>query len=95
LALIGGIKDAQVFLVRGNSAILRSLVVGRQSTDLYEVVSGLVDGDTVVVSGQNNDVVFKWRFVYLEFAGRSEFEAPGQSGRGECALRLLPGLYFP
>ena len=41
-------------LVRGNTAVLRSLVVGRQTTDLYEVVSGLVEGDTVVVSGQNN-----------------------------------------
>ncbi len=54
MALIGSIKDAQVYVVRGGTAVLRSLVIGRQSTDLYEVASGLAEGDTVVVSGQNN-----------------------------------------
>ncbi len=54
MALIGSIKDAQVFVVRGSVAILHPVVIGRQSTDLYEVASGLAEGDTVVVSGQNN-----------------------------------------
>ncbi|MGA9119333.1 MAG: efflux RND transporter periplasmic adaptor subunit [Bacteroidota bacterium] len=54
LALIGSIKDAQVFVVRGNVAALQSVVIGKQSTDFYEVASGLSEGDTVVVGGQNN-----------------------------------------
>ena len=54
MALIGSIKDAQVFVVRSGIALLRSIVIGRQSTDLFEVASGIAEGDTVVVSGQNN-----------------------------------------
>jgi RND family efflux transporter MFP subunit len=54
VALIGSIKDAQVFVVRENVATMRPLVIGKQSADLLEVASGLAEGDTVVVSGQNN-----------------------------------------
>jgi RND family efflux transporter MFP subunit len=53
-ALIGSSRDAQVFVVRGGVAYLQPLVVGRQSADLFEVASGLSEGDTVVTSGQNN-----------------------------------------
>ena len=54
LSLIGSIKDAQVFAVHGNIASLRAIVIGKQSTDSFEVASGLAEGDTVVTSGQNN-----------------------------------------
>jgi RND family efflux transporter MFP subunit len=54
VALIGSIKDAQVFVVRGNVTYLQSVVVGTKSADLFEVASGLTEGDTVVTSGQNN-----------------------------------------
>jgi RND family efflux transporter MFP subunit len=54
IALIGSIKDAKVFIVRGNKALLTAFVVGRQAANLYEVASGLAEGDTVVISGQNN-----------------------------------------
>jgi RND family efflux transporter MFP subunit len=54
LALIGSIKDAQVYAVRGDSARLCAVVIGKQSADRLEVASGLAEGDTVVVSGQNN-----------------------------------------
>ncbi len=54
LALIGSIKDAQVYTVRGNLARLCTVVIGKQSADRLEVASGLAEGDTVVVSGQNN-----------------------------------------
>jgi RND family efflux transporter MFP subunit len=54
LALIGSIKDAQVFAVRGDTARLCAVVIGKQSADRLEVASGLAEGDTVVVSGQNN-----------------------------------------
>ena len=54
IALIGSIKDAQVYVVSGNVAALRGIVIGKQATDLFEVASGLTEGDTVVTSGQNN-----------------------------------------
>lgn len=54
VALIGSIKDAQVFVVRGNVTYLQSVVIGTKSADLFEVASGLTEGDTVVTSGQNN-----------------------------------------
>ncbi len=54
MALIGSIKEAQVFVLRGNTAVLCTVIIGRQSTDRYEVASGVVEGDTIVVSGQNN-----------------------------------------
>lgn len=54
VSLIGSIRDAQVFVVRGNVARLRQIVIGKQSADFLEVASGLAEGDTVVMSGQNN-----------------------------------------
>jgi RND family efflux transporter MFP subunit len=54
IALIGSIKDAQVFVVRANVARICTVVIGRQSSELLEVASGLAEGDTVVTSGQNN-----------------------------------------
>ncbi len=53
-ALIGSIKEAQVYVVRGSVSHLCQVVIGKQSTDLLEVTTGLAEGDTVVVSGQNN-----------------------------------------
>ena len=54
VAVIGSVKDAQVFVVRGNVARLTPVVIGNQSAELFEVASGLEEMDTVVVSGQNN-----------------------------------------
>jgi RND family efflux transporter MFP subunit len=54
VALIGSIKDAHVFVVRGGVASLCGVVIGTQSAGLFEVASGLAEGDTVVTSGQNN-----------------------------------------
>jgi RND family efflux transporter MFP subunit len=54
IALIGSIRDAQVYAISGNTARLCTVVIGRQSSDHLEVASGLAEGDTVVVSGQNN-----------------------------------------
>ena len=54
IALIGSIKDARVFLIRGQQAHLTTFVVGQQAAELYEVASGIAEGDTVVISGQNN-----------------------------------------
>ncbi len=53
-ALLGSIKDAQVYVVDNGVAKLRNLVVGNSSNNNIEVVSGLHVGDIVVVNGQNN-----------------------------------------
>ncbi len=53
-ALLGSVKDAQVFVVNDGVAKLRSLVVGSSSNNYLEVLSGLKQGDIVVVNGQNN-----------------------------------------
>lgn len=54
IALIGSTKDAQVFVIRGAVAYLRPITIGKQSSELFEVLSGLNAGDTVVTGGQNN-----------------------------------------
>ncbi len=54
IALVGSIKDAQVFMVNRGIASRRSITVGTQSSELLEVLSGINEGDTVVTSGQNN-----------------------------------------
>ena len=54
IALIGSVKDARVFLIRGQQAHLTAFVVGQQAEGQYEVASGIAEGDTVVISGQNN-----------------------------------------
>ena len=54
IALVGSIKDAQVFVVKQGVASRRAITVGGQSSELLEVLSGLGVGDTVVNSGQNN-----------------------------------------
>jgi RND family efflux transporter MFP subunit len=53
-ALIGSVKDAQVFVVKGNTASLRNITIGRESGQLLEVLNGLEEGEMVVTSGQNN-----------------------------------------
>ena len=53
-ALVGSIKNPQVFKVENGKAILENVVIG-QSTDYYlQVLSGLKEGDVVVINGQNN-----------------------------------------
>jgi RND family efflux transporter MFP subunit len=54
MALIGSIKNAQVYQVRKNIAFLREIVIGKQNNEFLEVLNGLSLGDTVVTSGQNN-----------------------------------------
>ena len=54
VALIGSIKDAQVYVVHGKIAHLQPVVIGKQSAELLEATSGLAESDTIVTSGQNN-----------------------------------------
>ncbi len=53
-ALVGSVKDASVFVVRNSVAMLRRILVGKQTNEFFEVLSGLAEGDSVVTSGQNN-----------------------------------------
>jgi RND family efflux transporter MFP subunit len=53
-ALVGSLKNPQVYILEGQIARLRTVVVaGETGTDLG-IVSGLKHGDVVVVNGQNN-----------------------------------------
>lgn len=53
-ALVGSIKEPQVYVVNGNIVRLKSIKVGVTSGDKVEVKEGLDLGDSVVVSGQLN-----------------------------------------
>ncbi|MBV5303563.1 MAG: efflux RND transporter periplasmic adaptor subunit [Chlorobium sp.] len=52
-ALVSGIRKPELFLVRQGKAFLKPFVVGRELRNNLEVLSGLLPGDSVVVSGQN------------------------------------------
>ncbi len=54
VALVGSVKNPQVFVVEGNQATLRDIQVGTTSDKLIEVLSGLKEGENVVTSGQVN-----------------------------------------
>jgi len=52
-ALTGSVKDPKVFVVENGIAKERKLVIGNESNTFVEVISGLNDGETIVVNGQN------------------------------------------
>lgn len=53
-AIVGGVRNAKVYIVENNSAKLRSIIVGKEIGTNVEVLSGITVGDVVVVNGQNN-----------------------------------------
>jgi RND family efflux transporter MFP subunit len=53
-ALINGTKDPYVFIASHGKAIIKQLVLGKENGEYIEVVNGLTQGDSVVVSGQIN-----------------------------------------
>jgi RND family efflux transporter MFP subunit len=54
-AVLGSLKDAQVYVVvNNNTAKLRPIVAGKEFGTKIEVVGGLNEGELVVVNGQNN-----------------------------------------
>jgi RND family efflux transporter MFP subunit len=53
-ALVGSIKDPEVFVVENGKAIRRSIKVGSASEKTIEVLEGLKAGDNVVIAGQIN-----------------------------------------
>lgn len=52
-ALVGSIKDPKVFVIENGIAKERKLVLGSESNTFVQVMSGLNEGETVVVNGQN------------------------------------------
>ena len=53
-ALVGSVKEPQVFVVENGIAKLRNLTVGSESGIFVQVLQGLMEGETIVVNGQNN-----------------------------------------
>ncbi|TAH20433.1 MAG: efflux RND transporter periplasmic adaptor subunit [Cytophagales bacterium] len=53
-ALIGTAKQPQVYVVENGKAQLRDIQVGAATNDFYEVISGLKEGETIILSGQVN-----------------------------------------
>lgn len=53
-AILGSVKEAQVYVVQNGVAHLRSIVVGAEAGTRIQVLSGLSQGETVVIDGQNN-----------------------------------------
>ncbi|MEK9136765.1 MAG: efflux RND transporter periplasmic adaptor subunit [Bacteroidota bacterium] len=53
-ALVGSLKNPQVFVVENNVARLRNIVVGEEVGTNVAVLGGLQEGEMVVVNGQNN-----------------------------------------
>ncbi|MCX6169264.1 MAG: efflux RND transporter periplasmic adaptor subunit [Ignavibacteriales bacterium] len=53
-ALVGSVKVPQVFVVENGIVKLRNLTVGNESGIFVQVLQGLMEGETIVVNGQNN-----------------------------------------
>lgn len=53
-SLVGSIKEPQVYVVENGIAKLRNLTVGDQSGIYVQILGGLMEGETIVVNGQNN-----------------------------------------
>ena len=53
-AIVGSIKDASIYVVTNNVAKIRPVVVGKEAGTNIEILSGLQEGEQVVINGQNN-----------------------------------------
>lgn len=54
IALVGSIKNASVYVLQNNTAVLKAITVGRDLGDYLEVLSGLNEGEKVITTGQIN-----------------------------------------
>ena len=52
--IIGSVKNAMVYVIDNNKAFKRQIVIGQDFNDYLEVLSGLKEGDNVVMTGQIN-----------------------------------------
>lgn len=55
-ALVGSVRQAQVFVVENGIAKIKNIVVGREAGTSIEVLQGLTVGEEIIVNGQNNIV---------------------------------------
>lgn len=53
-ALVGSVKNPQVFVVENGVAKLRNLTIGTESGIDVQVIGGLTVGEVLIVNGQNN-----------------------------------------
>jgi hypothetical protein len=53
-AVVGGMKDPHVFIIRDNKAHKTSVQIGQIDTDYVEITGGISIDDTVVIGGQIN-----------------------------------------
>lgn len=53
-AVIGSVKNAKVYIVENGIVKLRPVVIGSEVGTNVEVLSGITEGESVVVNGQNN-----------------------------------------
>ncbi|MCU7490627.1 MAG: efflux RND transporter periplasmic adaptor subunit [Ignavibacteria bacterium] len=53
-ALIGSIRNAQVYLIKNSQALLQPVTIGRQAGQELEVIDGIAEGDVIVTNGQYN-----------------------------------------
>jgi RND family efflux transporter MFP subunit len=53
-SIVGSVKNATLYVVNNNVAKLRSVVTGKEAGTNIEILSGLQEGELVVVNGQNN-----------------------------------------
>jgi membrane fusion protein, multidrug efflux system len=53
-SLLGSITDAEVYVAENDKAILKKIVVGNGNDKYIKVISGLTEGEEIVVNGQIN-----------------------------------------
>jgi RND family efflux transporter MFP subunit len=53
-ALIGTVKEPQIYKVENGKAYLKNITLGIATNDYLEVLNGLADGDEIVIGGQLN-----------------------------------------
>ncbi|TAF67774.1 MAG: efflux RND transporter periplasmic adaptor subunit [Cytophagales bacterium] len=53
-AIIGSLKDAKVYVAKGDIAELRTIQTGTTQGEMVEVITGLKEGEAVIITGQIN-----------------------------------------
>lgn len=53
-AIVGSVREASVYVVQNSTASFRSVTVGKEFGTSVEILSGVQEGEIVVVNGQNN-----------------------------------------
>jgi membrane fusion protein, multidrug efflux system len=53
-SLLGSITDAEVYIAENNKAVLKKIVVGNGNDKYLQIISGLKEGEEVIVNGQIN-----------------------------------------